>query len=121
MFQIDRKDIAYLNNGSLKIKYLPALWKAVRNTRGLIIDIRNYPSDFPIYELSKYLMPKSTPVVKFTNGSIITPGLFTFGGSISMGSENKEYYRGKVCILTNGFREFGRISAMLTGQRPVQQ
>jgi C-terminal processing protease CtpA/Prc len=95
------KDIAYLNNGSLKIKYLPALWKAVRNTRGLIIDIRNYPSDFPIYELSRYLMPKSTPVVKFTNGSILTPGLFTFGGSISMGNENKEYYRGKVCILTN--------------------
>jgi len=100
-FKLIGKDIAYINNGSLKIKYLPALWEEVRNTKGLIIDIRNYPSDFPIYELSRYLMPKSTPVVKFTNGSIITPGLFTFGGSISMGNENKEYYRGKVCILTN--------------------
>jgi C-terminal processing protease CtpA/Prc len=102
-FKLIGKDIAYINNGSLKIKYLPEIWGKVRNTKGLIIDIRNYPSDFPIYDLSRYLMPKSTPFVRATTGSVITPGLFTFNDSLSMnaGEENKDYYRGKVCILAN--------------------
>ena len=100
-FKLVRNDIAYINNGSLKKAYLPKIWEEMKNTKGLIIDIRNYPSDFPIYDLSSYLMPKSTPFVKFTTGSIITPGLFTFTDSLNTGDENKDYYQGKVCILTN--------------------
>lgn len=100
-FKIINKDIAYINNGSLKKKYLPKIWKEVENTKGLIIDIRNYPSDFVLYDLSSYLMPESTPFVKFTNGSIENPGLFTFTKSLNAGRKNKDYYKGKVVILIN--------------------
>jgi len=100
-FKLIRENIAYINNGSLKRAYLPEIWKAMQNTMGLIIDIRNYPSDFPIYDLSGYLMPESKPFVKFTTGSIITPGLFIFTKTLNAGKENKDYYTGKVCILTN--------------------
>lgn len=102
-FKLIEEDIAYINNGSLKIKYLPEIWKGMKNTKGLVIDLRNYPSDFPIYELSRYLLPKSTPFVKATTGSVIIPGLFTFNDSLKMnaGEENKDYYRGKVCIIVN--------------------
>lgn len=99
-FKLLESDIAYINNGSLKIKYLPEIWEKMQHCKGLIIDIRNYPSEFPIYELSNYLMPKRTPFVKFTSGSILTPGLFTFGDSLLFaGNDNKDYYKGKVCIL----------------------
>jgi len=100
-FKLINKDIAYINNGSLKREYLPKIWKEIENTKGLIIDIRNYPSDFPIYYLSSYLMPKNTPFVKFTNGSIKSPGVFTFTKSLSTGKKNKKYYKGKVVILIN--------------------
>ena len=100
-FKLINKDIAYINNGSLKREYLPKIWKEIENSKGLIIDIRNYPSDFPIYDLSSYLMPKSTPFVKFTNGSIESPGLFTFTKSLNAGKKNKSYYKGKVVILIN--------------------
>lgn len=100
-FKLINKDIAYINNGSLKREYLPKIWKEIENTKGLIIDIRNYPSDFPIYNLSSYLMPKSIPFVKFTNGSIESPGLFTFTKSLNAGKKNKNYYKGKVIILIN--------------------
>ena len=100
-FKLINKDIAYINNGSLKREYLPKIWKEIENTKGLIIDIRNYPSDFPIYDLSNYLMPKSIPFVKFTNGSIESPGLFTFTKSLNVGKKNKSYYKGKVVILIN--------------------
>ncbi len=100
-FRIINTDIAYINNGALKKKYLPEIWKEIQHTKGLIIDIRNYPSDFPIYELSSYLMTQSTPFVKFSNGSIETPGLFTFTKTISAGRKNEDYYKGKVVILIN--------------------
>lgn len=100
-FKLINKDIAYINNGSLKRKYLPKIWKEIENTKGLIIDIRNYPSDFPIYNLSSYLIPKRTPFVKLTNGSIKNPGLFTFTTSLDAGKKNKNYYKGKVVILIN--------------------
>ncbi|MBK9737841.1 MAG: hypothetical protein IPO92_24055 [Saprospiraceae bacterium] len=100
-FKLINKDIAYINNGSLKREYLPKIWEEIENTKGLIIDIRNYPSDFPIYDLSSYLMPQSTPFVKFTNGSIESPGLFTFTKTLNAGKENKSYFKGKVVILIN--------------------
>jgi C-terminal processing protease CtpA/Prc len=100
-FRLINKDIAYLNNGSLKGDHLPKIWSAVENTKGLIIDIRNYPYGFPIYALSDYLMPKRTPFVKFTNGSIENPGYFTFIEALEVGRNNKNYYKGKVVILVN--------------------
>lgn len=100
-FRLINKEIAYINNGSLKREYLPKIWKEFEKTKGLIIDIRNYPSDFPIDELSSYLIPQSSPFVKFTNGSIEKPGLFTFTKALSTGGKNKSYYKGKVIILIN--------------------
>lgn len=100
-FKLINQDIAYINNGSVKRKYLPEIWKETKNTKGLIIDIRNYPSDFIIYDLSNYLMPKKTPFVKFTNGSIENPGRFTYENSVSAGMKNNGYYKGKVVILVN--------------------
>jgi C-terminal processing protease CtpA/Prc len=101
-FKIINNNIAYINNGSLKNAYLPKIWKDVQNTKGLIIDIRNYPSDFPVvYNLSSYLMPRSIPFAKITYGSIETPGLFSFSNSIRTGNSNRDYYKGKVVILIN--------------------
>lgn len=100
-FKFINKDVAYINNGLLKIEHLPKIWKEIGNSKGLIIDIRNYPSDFHIYDLSSYLMPESIPFVKFTNGSIESPGLFTFTKSLNIGKKNKSYYKGKVVIIIN--------------------
>jgi C-terminal processing protease CtpA/Prc len=100
-FKMINEKIAYINNGSLKKEYLADIWKKIQHTKGLIIDNRNYPSDFPIYALSNYLMPEKTPFVKFSNCSIEFPGLFTFTKATVVGEKNKNYYRGKVVILTN--------------------
>jgi len=100
-FKLINKDIAYINNGSLKKNYLPEIWKAIQNTKGLIIDIRNYPSDFPIYDLSNFLMPASKPFVKFSNGSIEHPGMFTLSNQLNAGRSNNDFYKGKVVILIN--------------------
>ncbi len=100
-FKLINDDIAYLNNGTVKSKYLPELWKYIENTKGLIIDVRNYPSEFIIYKLSNYLLPEPTDFVKFTSTGYDSPGLFKFGNPNKAGSENKNYYKGKVVIIVN--------------------
>jgi len=100
-FKLINEEIAYLNNGSLKREHIPTIWKEIKNAKGLIIDIRNYPSDFPIYELSANLMQDSIPFVKFSRGSTVTPGLFTFTKTLNAGADNNEDYKGKVIILVN--------------------
>ncbi|HOE38990.1 MAG TPA: S41 family peptidase [Bacteroidales bacterium] len=100
-FRLINKDIAYIDNELLQNKYLPELWKKIRKTKGLILDLRNYPSDFPLYGLSSYLMPNNIPFVKFSEGSIENPGLFTYSGTSSVGRNNKKYYKGKIVIIIN--------------------
>ena len=100
-FRFIQPDIGYLYLGTIKNKYLPEIMKETQNTKGLIIDLRCYPSEFVVFTLSKYLMPKSTPFVKFTQGSITTPGLFTIGPPVIVGENNEQYYKGKVIILVN--------------------
>ncbi len=100
-FRMINDDIAYINNGTLKAEDLPKIWDKIENTRGLIIDNRNYPYHFPLNDLANYLMPEPTPFVKFTNGSLESPGLFTFTEPNSVGTENPDYYKGEVIILVN--------------------
>ncbi len=100
-FRFINPDIAYLNPGRIKNSYLPEIMKEVEKTKGLIIDFRSYPSEFVVFTLSEYLMPNSTEFVKFSNGSIQIPGMFTFTKTLSVGRQNDNYYKGKVVILVN--------------------
>lgn len=99
-FKFVANDIAYINNGSLKPANLPELWKQIQNTKGLIIDNRNYPSH-DTFGLLNYLYSEKKPFVKFTGGNYFTPGLFTFQTFYDEGKENKDFYKGKVVILVN--------------------
>lgn len=101
-FSFIRPDIGYLYLGKIKNDYLPEIMEAVKNTKGLIIDLRSYPSEFVVFSLGKYLMPKATDFVKFSHGSIREPGLFTFTANQKVGEpNNKDYYKGRVVILNN--------------------
>lgn len=100
-FQFIRPDIAYLYLGTIKNEHLPKIMDDIKNTKGLIIDLRPYPSDFMVFSLGAYLMPQPTEFVKFTNGSISEPGYFTFTPSLKVGERKINYYNGKIVILNN--------------------
>ncbi|MGN6533179.1 MAG: S41 family peptidase, partial [Ginsengibacter sp.] len=94
-------NIAYLYPGTIRQSYLPDIAKNLKNTKGLIIDMRCYPLEFIVFSFGKYLMPHSTPFAKFTSGSIMTPGLFTMTEPLSVGEENMGFYNRKIVILVN--------------------
>ena len=100
-FKLIGTDIAYLYPGSLKPGDIQKIIPDIAKTKGLIIDLRSYPSDFIVFSLGEFLMPKPTPFVKFSNGSVTTPGLFTLTDELPVGKDNADYYKGKVVILIN--------------------
>ena len=100
-FKFISHDIAYLYLGTIKNNYLPEIMSKVQNTKGLIIDLRCYPSEFVVFNLGKYLVGDNTAFVKFSIGSIESPGLYTMTPNLSVGEKNNDYYKGKVVILVN--------------------
>ena len=100
-FKLITPDIAYFYPGSIKSKYLEQIYTEISKTKGLIIDFRSYPSDNFLFSLGKFLLPHNIDFVKFTSGSILSPGLFKITMTESIGEKNKYYYKGKVIILVN--------------------
>lgn len=93
-------DIGYLYIGSLKREDVKKAMSEFRYTKGIVIDLRCYPSDFPIYTLGAYLVRKSTNFVKFTQTNYEHPGTFSFGNNLYLGGI-KQCYGGKLVILVN--------------------
>lgn len=100
-FRLIGQDISYIYPGTIKNKYLPDIMKEVMKTKGLIIDLRCYPSDFIVFTLSEYLQPDSAAFVKFSSGSITMPGLFTMSENLNVVNKNENFYKGKVVIIVN--------------------
>lgn len=91
--------LGYIYPGTIKNADLPEMMEAFKNTSGIIIDFRSYPSDFIVFSLGEYLLPKPTEFVKFTIPDLKKAGQFSFRQSLSVGKENPDYYKGKVAIL----------------------
>ncbi len=79
---------------------MPKYLEAIEGTRGLIIDIRNYPSDFVVFALGQHLVPQTTPFARFTRGDLTSPGTFRFSDSTSL-SPKSPFYDGKVVVLVD--------------------
>jgi len=104
MYKLLSPDIGYISLGKIKTDSLPIIFKTFENTKGIVIDIRNYPSQFMPFAMGEYLKSSSTPFVKFTTGDISNPGLFTFGEMLYNGPQSNSKvtpYKGAIVILVN--------------------
>lgn len=93
--------VGYITLATIKKSDLPIIFETFKNTKGIIIDIRNYPAEFVAYLLGNYIKPSSSPFAKISVANINNPGLFTFHTILSTGSKNKNYYKGKVVVLVD--------------------
>ena len=99
--KVINENIGYIYPGTLKNGEINEIMPKFLDKKGLIIDLRCYPSDFIVFSLNKYLLNERKEFVKFTSGSLKTPGLFAYEKTLSVGGNNKDNYKGKVIILIN--------------------
>lgn len=93
--------IGYVYPGKYKNADLPAIKELFKNTSGIIIDMRCYPSDFMPFTFGNYIKSVQSPFVKFTTGGLSQPGLFTYTPSLNNGASTGNTYTGKVIVIVN--------------------
>ncbi|WP_167855082.1 S41 family peptidase [Hymenobacter wooponensis] len=72
-----KPDIGYLTMAKTKQQQLPTIFRTFKNTKGLVVDIRNYPTDFSAtQQLPGYFLTKPKAFAKFAKFDISYPGRF---------------------------------------------
>ncbi|MYN44403.1 hypothetical protein GTP23_04860 [Pseudoduganella sp. FT93W] len=99
-FQLINDKIAYIKLSSIQRSDVPAYMERAAHTKGLIIDIRNYPSDFVPFALGQYLVEQPTPFVRFTIADLANPGGFKWSQQLML-QPQAPHYGGKVVILVD--------------------
>ncbi len=97
-FQMLSDGVAYLKLGAIEADRIPEYLERAKDTRGWILDIRNYPREFVVFKLGQHLVPTPTPFVRFTNAEPSNPGVFRWTPPLSL-PPKPPHYQGKICIL----------------------
>lgn len=103
-FQMLSPDVAYLKLSSLLATQSAGYIQAAAGTKGLIIDIRNYPSDFVVFKLGDLLVSDPVNFVQFTNGDVTNPGAFHWAPPLGL-TPAQPHYAGKIVILVDEFTQ----------------
>jgi C-terminal processing protease CtpA/Prc len=99
-FQLLTEKVAYLKMSAVKAAEVPEYLKRAAGTEGLIIDSRNYPSDFLVFALGTHLVDKPTDFVTFTQMDLSNPGASHWASSASL-TPAEPRYPGKVIVLVD--------------------
>ena len=96
-------NIGYITMATIRNEDISVIKELFKNTRGIIIDIRNHPS-INASSLFSFFTSEPTPYIKFTRGNINNPGEFTFLPARSMRS-TEETFQGKLVVLVNEYTQ----------------
>ena len=100
-FKLLNNDIGYVYPGKYKNTQLPEIKKLFSNTKGIIVDMRCYPSEFMPFTFGNYIKNGKSAFVKFTTGSTAYPGAFSFTPELQNGQSSGDWYKGKVVVIVN--------------------
>ncbi|WP_353103952.1 S41 family peptidase [Myroides odoratus] len=103
-FKLLNDNIGYVTLANIKVEDMPEIKRAFKDTKGIIVDIRNYPSAFAVFDLGGWFVDKATPFVKFTKVDINNPGAFNFTPLYEI-PKDEEQYKGKLVVLINEYSQ----------------
>jgi len=100
-FQMVTRDIAYIKLSSVQAAQSASYIESAAGSKGLIIDIRNYPSDSVVFTLGDLLVSAPVSFAQFTYGDVTTPGAFHWESPPPGLTPAQPHYAGKVAILVD--------------------
>ncbi|MGY3052974.1 C-terminal processing protease CtpA/Prc [Pedobacter sp. UYEF25] len=94
--------IGYVNAGKYQNSELPEMKKMFAKTKGIIVDLREYPSDFMFFTFGNYIKSSKSLFVKLSTVDYLNPGTFVVTDSAYNGSNKVgDLYNGKVVVIVN--------------------
>jgi C-terminal processing protease CtpA/Prc len=97
-FRLLTDSVAYLKLSSVVAANAASYIEQAQRARVLVIDIRNYPSEFVVFALGGHLVGSPAPFARFTTGDASNPGTFRFGAPVSHAPRTPRF-TGTVVIL----------------------
>ncbi len=94
------KDIGYITLENIKEKDIKPIKEEFLHAKGIVIDIRNYPSFFVPFALGQFFIDKFTPFARFTVANQNTPGEFILDDGVKIPPRGKQF-KGKLVVLVN--------------------
>ncbi|MDR6760875.1 C-terminal processing protease CtpA/Prc [Flavobacterium sp. 2755] len=100
-FKLLENNIGYVDMGIIQIRHIPDMAEALKNTKAIVFDMRNYPNG-TFEEISNFINPHKEKFAIYTYPDLTYPGKYKWTSEITTtGFENKEYYKGKMILLLN--------------------
>ncbi len=99
-FRLLSKDVAYLKMSGVRLEEVNSYVDRANGTKGLVIDLRNYPSAFLVFALGGSLLDRETPFARITGPDLSSPGAF-YWRRVNTISQRQSHYGGKVVILVD--------------------
>ena len=101
-------NIGYINLGDINKSELKVAFKSFENKKGIVLDLRNYPLNISESDVAYYLYPTKKIFIKTLTS--LSPGFGTYDykstlsiikNPFSAGTENADYYKGKIILLVD--------------------
>lgn len=99
-FRMLSPSVAYLKISAVKADEISANIEAARDTQGIVVDLRGYPSEFVVFKLGGHFIAKDTAFALFAVPDLSNPGAFNWTQPISLKPE-QPYYDGKLLALVD--------------------
>jgi C-terminal processing protease CtpA/Prc len=99
-FKLLENNIGYVNMGVIKQKNIPDMIDALRSTKAIVFDMRNYPRE-TWKEISDFLNSEEKRFCDYTMPYLSYPGRYQWLEGRKCGFNNKDNYKGKVVVLLN--------------------
>jgi C-terminal processing protease CtpA/Prc len=98
-------NIGYIFPAWFKDANAEGIKTALKNTKGIVIDMRCYPYNDIQSILINYLKPFSSNFARQTNVSSTYPGTFVYGALLKTGHKEPDNYTGKVVVIVNAITQ----------------
>jgi len=99
-FRMLADSVAYLKLSSVKASWALDYIRQAQGAAVLVIDIRNYPSEFVVFALGGHLVAGAVPFARFTDGDPTNPGAFLWTNSV-VHTPIEPRFTGKVVLLVD--------------------
>ncbi len=112
-YKIISDSIGYITLGYIKNEDIPVIKDNFKNTKGIIIDMRNGVSENVLLSLVPYFSSKTTSFAKMAIGNINNPGEFQYIPIQPLFVSKEGVYNGKLVVVVNeNTQSMGEFTAM---------
>ncbi|MEO0788685.1 MAG: S41 family peptidase [Bacteroidota bacterium] len=99
-YKMLENNIGYLTLANATDEAYAEAKEVFKEARGIIVDIRNYPSAFAPFAFCGFLLKEETPFAMFTDMDMANPGYFSMTETVNIPAD-EESFDGKVVVLVN--------------------